>query len=197
VAAGPAGGRASRVQPRSMGGATFASTTRAPIFVFTTSRARTRRKSASSGGNIRKRPSRAATRLRRAALAGFVATAVLTGGPAATVLAAPSDPGDQTTAEQRIIDGYVAKQRGCTPDLAPSPQGVTWDSPGFTPNAGGTGTVRMPIHDWAANFAPTGWTAAGTLCIGTAEGPRSGRSRHTAHVARNPVQILRGCRKVG
>jgi hypothetical protein len=90
---------------------------------------------------MRKRPSRAATRVRRAALAGSFATAVLTGGSAATVLAAPSDPGDQTTAEQRIIDGCVAKQRGCTPDLAPSPQGVTWDSPGVTPNVGGTGTV--------------------------------------------------------
>ncbi len=55
--------------------------------------------------------------------------------------AAPADPGDQTTAEQRIIDGYVAKQRGCTPDLAPNPQGVNWDSRGFIPNVGGTGTV--------------------------------------------------------
>jgi hypothetical protein len=57
---------------------------------------------------------------------------------------APPDPdlGDQPTAEQRIIDGYIAKQRGCTPDLAPSPQGVSWDPPGFTPNVGGTGTVN-------------------------------------------------------
>ncbi len=52
------------------------------------------------------------------------------------------DSGDQTTAEQRIIDGYVAKQQGCTPDLTPNPQGVTWDSPGFTPNVGGTGRVN-------------------------------------------------------
>jgi hypothetical protein len=57
---------------------------------------------------------------------------------------APPDPdrGDQTTAEQRIIDGYIPKQKGCTPDLTPNPQGVTWDSPGFTPNVGGTGTVN-------------------------------------------------------
>jgi hypothetical protein len=75
-------------------------------------------------------------------VAGFVATAALTCGLAATVNAAPVDPGDQTTAEQRIVDGYVAKQRGCTPDLAPNPQGVNWDPPGFTPNVGGTGTVR-------------------------------------------------------
>jgi len=52
------------------------------------------------------------------------------------------DVGDQATAEQRIVDGYLTKQRGCTPDLAPNPQGVTWDSPGFTANVGGTGTVR-------------------------------------------------------
>jgi hypothetical protein len=94
---------------------------------------------------MRKRPGRPATLLRRAAVAGLVATAVLAGdsaaGLAAMVNAAPSDPGDQTTAEQRIMDGYVAKQRGCTPDLAPNPQGVSWDSPGFTPNVGGTGTV--------------------------------------------------------
>jgi hypothetical protein len=57
---------------------------------------------------------------------------------------APPDPdlGDQTTAEQRIIDGYIAKQRGCTPDLSPNPQGISWDAPGFTSNAGGTGTVN-------------------------------------------------------
>jgi hypothetical protein len=90
---------------------------------------------------MRKRLSKPGTPLRNAVLAGFAATAVLTCGPAATLNAAPSDPGDQTTAEQRIIDGYVAKQRGCTPDLAPNPQGVTWDAPGFTPNVGGTGAV--------------------------------------------------------
>jgi hypothetical protein len=94
---------------------------------------------------MRTRPSRSAAPLRRAALAGFVAAAVLTGGPAAGPVAlanaAPAEPGDQTTAEQHIVDGYVAKQRGCTPDLPPNPQGVIWDSPGFSPNVGGTGTV--------------------------------------------------------
>lgn len=58
----------------------------------------------------------------------------------------PKDPatdgGDQTTAERRVIDGYVAKQAGCTPDLAANPQSVTWDSPGFTPNTGGSGKVN-------------------------------------------------------
>ncbi len=148
------------------------------------------RKSASSGGNKRKRLSRTGTPVRIAALAGFVATAVLTCGSAATVNAAPSDPGDQTTAEQRIIDGYVAKQRGCTPDLAPNAQGVIWDSPGFTPNVGARERSRMPIHDWAASFAPTGWTAAGTSCIRTADVPGSGRSHHKPRVACDPVQVL-------
>jgi len=58
----------------------------------------------------------------------------------------PKDPapdsGDQATAEQRIIDGYIAKQKGCTPDLPPNPQRITWDPPGFTPNIGGTGIVN-------------------------------------------------------
>jgi len=71
---------------------------------------------------------------------------------------APPDPdtGDQTTAEQRIIDGYVAKQKGCTPDLTPNPLGVIWDSPGFSQTSGAPEESMMPIHDWAANFAPTG-----------------------------------------
>jgi hypothetical protein len=52
------------------------------------------------------------------------------------------DLGDQTTAEQRIIDGYVTKQRACTPEEAPSPSGVAWDAPGFVPNVGGTGMIN-------------------------------------------------------
>jgi len=54
----------------------------------------------------------------------------------------PPDAGDQTTAEQRVIDGYVTKQAGCTPDLPANPQSVTWDPPGFAPNAGGSGNVN-------------------------------------------------------
>jgi hypothetical protein len=92
-----------------------------------------------------------------AAAAGLVVTALLTSG--ATVAAAhvsqticgasalcpnapAPDSGDQATAEQRIIDGYVAKQKGCTPDLPPNPQSVTWDPPGFMPNVGGTGNIN-------------------------------------------------------
>jgi len=43
----------------------------------------------------------------------------------------PPDLGDQPTAEQRVIEGYTAKQHGCTPDTPPNPKSVTWDPPGF------------------------------------------------------------------
>jgi hypothetical protein len=118
---------------------------------------------------MRKRITGRARPVGAAALAGSVATAALICGAVATTprslvnslifvnatentctnapcpkQPAPPDPdsGDQTTAEQRIIDGYIAKQKGCTPDLTPNPRGVTWDSAGFTPNVGGTGTVN-------------------------------------------------------
>ena len=109
---------------------------------------------------MRERLSRAVTPIRNAALAGFVTAAVLTcgpaTGPAAMANAAPSDPGDQTTAEQRIIGGHVVKQWGCTPALAPNPQGVIWDSRASHPTPVARKRSRMPIRDWAANFAPTG-----------------------------------------
>ncbi|SPM40176.1 hypothetical protein MNAB215_2372 [Mycobacterium numidiamassiliense] len=54
----------------------------------------------------------------------------------------PPDGGDQATAEQKIIDGYKAKQISCTPSLPPNPQSITWDPPGFAPSVGGTGTIR-------------------------------------------------------
>jgi hypothetical protein len=52
------------------------------------------------------------------------------------------DGGDQATAEQKIIDGYVKKQINCTPDLPPNPQSLTWDPPGFAPYVGGTGVIN-------------------------------------------------------
>ncbi|MBO0883182.1 MAG: integrase [Mycobacterium sp.] len=58
----------------------------------------------------------------------------------------PADPapegGDQATAEQKIRDGYIQKQINCTPSLPPNPQSITWDPPGFAPNAGGSGVIR-------------------------------------------------------
>jgi hypothetical protein len=99
--------------------------------------------------------------LKRISAAGLVAVAMLTYGarPMSDVMLVnasqqvcvanalcPSDPppdaGDQATAEQRVIDGYVTKQAGCTPDLPPNPQSVTWDPPGFTPSVGGSGNIN-------------------------------------------------------
>jgi len=95
-----------------------------------------------------------------AAAAGLVVVALLTSGAPANEVAladarqtvcgttalCPADPapdaGDQATAEQRVIDGYLKKQVNCTPDLPPNPQSVTWDPPGFAPYVGGTGVVR-------------------------------------------------------
>ena len=54
----------------------------------------------------------------------------------------PPDPGDQATAEQKIIDGYKLKQINCTPNLPPNPQSLTWDPPGFAPYVGGTGVIH-------------------------------------------------------
>ena len=92
-------------------------------------------------------------------LAGLVTAALLaTGAPVDPVLATarqslcsdhalcprdpPPDGGDQATAEQKIIDGYVNKQRNCTTDLPPNPTSVTWDPPGFAPYVGGSGVVH-------------------------------------------------------
>jgi hypothetical protein len=95
-----------------------------------------------------------------AAAAGLVVAALLTSAPqvndvalvnarqtvCGTTALCPTDPapdgGDQATAEQKIIDGYVKKQINCTPDLPPNPQSVTWDPPGFAPYVGGTGVVH-------------------------------------------------------
>lgn len=54
----------------------------------------------------------------------------------------PPDGGDQVSAEQKIIDGYKAKQINCTPNLPPNPQSITWDPPGFAPYVGGTGSIQ-------------------------------------------------------
>jgi hypothetical protein len=95
-----------------------------------------------------------------AAAAGLVVAALLTSAPqvnevalvnarqtvCGTTALCPTDPapdgGDQATAEQKIIDGYVKKQINCTPNLPPNPQSVTWDPPGFAPYVGGTGVIH-------------------------------------------------------
>ena len=95
-----------------------------------------------------------------AAAAGLLVTALLTiGAPVNDVMLVdarqsicgtaafcPADPapdgGDQATAEQKIIDGYVKKQINCTPNLPANPQSITWDPPGFAPYVGGSGVIR-------------------------------------------------------
>jgi hypothetical protein len=97
----------------------------------------------------------------------MVATAMLTCGAVAPIIAHASvcganmlcpnapvpDPGDQGTAEQRVIEGYSSKQASCTPDLAPNPQSVTWDPPGFTPYVGGSGNVNDADPRLGGHFA--------------------------------------------
>jgi hypothetical protein len=62
-----------------------------------------------------------------------------------TTTQCPADPapdgGDQATAEQQIISGYIGKQKECTPRIPPNPQSVNWDAPGFQPNVGGSGKI--------------------------------------------------------
>lgn len=52
------------------------------------------------------------------------------------------DAADQATAERAVIDGYIKKQVRCTPTMAPNPVSITWDPPGFTPGAGGSGLIH-------------------------------------------------------
>lgn len=94
-----------------------------------------------------------------ATAAGLVAAAVLAlGTPVQVALATPGprpcaanalcanapapDAGDQATAERAVIDGYIKKQVGCTPTMPPNPVAITWDPPGFTPGAGGSGLIH-------------------------------------------------------
>lgn len=98
-------------------------------------------------------------RTRTAAAVGLLAGVMLTTGtPTQVALAtvgqrpcganalcanAPApDGGDQATAERAIIDGYIKKQVGCTPTMAPHPVAVAWDPPGFTPGVGGSGLIH-------------------------------------------------------
>ena len=74
-------------------------------------------------------------------LAGLALAFLLTSG-APVAADPPPDGGDQATAEQKVIDGYVNKQRNCTPNLPPNPSSVTWDPPGFAPYVGGSGVVH-------------------------------------------------------
>ncbi|QLL06964.1 integrase [Mycobacterium vicinigordonae] len=66
-----------------------------------------------------------------------------------------ADGGDQATAERRVIDGYLAKQAGCTPEATANPQSVSWEPPGFVPAVGGSGNVRDADASLGGHFAAT------------------------------------------
>ncbi|RFD26010.1 hypothetical protein MUBE_05915 [Mycobacterium uberis] len=60
--------------------------------------------------------------------------------------------GDQVTAEQLVSDGYITKQKGCTPYTPPNPRSVTWYLPGCTPNVDGTGVVNYADAQLGGHF---------------------------------------------
>ena len=53
-------------------------------------------------------------------------------------------PGDQTSAEAAIKDGYVKKLAHCyaTRNAVATVKAINWDPPGFTANQGGTGHIE-------------------------------------------------------
>jgi hypothetical protein len=73
----------------------------------------------------------------------------------------------QDNAEFAIADGYIVKQMGCTPELSPVFDSITWNPPGFMPN-GGSGM----IHDanpalggaFAARWAGDYWDVEYQFC---------------------------------
>jgi hypothetical protein len=95
-----------------------------------------------------------------AALAHLIVAATLTCGVIAVAPRAtgenicgahalcPSDPdlgsGDQLSAEQAIINGYLSTQSGCGAAAPPTPGSIAWDPPGFISNIGGSGVFNDP-----------------------------------------------------
>jgi hypothetical protein len=62
---------------------------------------------------------------------------------AAGLVAAPlayADSGDQSDANEAVAAIYNQVQRGCTPNMAPSIQSITWDN--FYPAVGGSGRIH-------------------------------------------------------
>lgn len=81
-----------------------------------------------------------------------------------------ADGGDQAAAERAIIDGYVKKQVGCTPNMPPHPVSIAWDPPGFTPGSAALASFTMPTRRWAGSTAPTTSTVDGASSTCTADG---------------------------
>jgi hypothetical protein len=83
-----------------------------------------------------------------AALARLVAAAALACGVIAAAPHAVGDPalgsGDQVSAEQSIINGYLSTQSGCGAAAPPAAGSIAWDPPGFVSNVGGSGVFNDP-----------------------------------------------------
>jgi hypothetical protein len=75
---------------------------------------------------------------------------------------APPKPGprDQAGAEQVVRAAYLTMQKGCRPDLDPQFQSITWDAPGFSPEAGGSGVINDAVRGLGGQFQ-TAWTIDG------------------------------------
>ncbi|WP_422747119.1 hypothetical protein ACN27E_05190 [Mycobacterium sp. WMMD1722] len=63
----------------------------------------------------------------------------------------------QDSAEKTIVDGYIAKQIGCTPDSPPQFESITWYPPGFVDAVGGTGMIHDANPALGGEFTAT-WT---------------------------------------
>jgi hypothetical protein len=83
-----------------------------------------------------------------AAVAGLVVAATLAFGVITVAPYAVGDPalgsGDQVSAEQAIINGYLSTQSGCGAAAPPAPGSIAWDPPGFISNIGGSGVFNDP-----------------------------------------------------
>jgi hypothetical protein len=126
------------------------------------------RDSISAGGGfetriLRHHPGLAASprvryRLKVQRVMALVGLAVLTLSACASAPATLADPAipaqTQDSAEWAIVDGYVAKQIECTPDLPPTFDYLTWDEPGFTPE-GGAGMITDANPQLGGRFVAT------------------------------------------
>lgn len=84
--------------------------------------------------------------------------ALLTAAPLAPAQPSPNIPlPTQDSAEKTIVDGYIAKQIGCTPDSPPQFESITWYPPGFLYAVGGTGMIHDASPALGGEFTAT-WT---------------------------------------
>jgi hypothetical protein len=95
----------------------------------------------------------------------LVAAAALTCGVLTLAPPASGDPGlgigDQVSAEQAIVDGYLNTQAGCGATAPLTPGSIAWDPPGFTSNIGGSGSFNDPnapvVDRFRAAYGDDAW----------------------------------------